>query len=95
MNLQQSHELVTHVYAELLVPHLPLDGALPDLTAVLDGPAHDVPGLPLLVSVLLYRRILGQVDTTGVEVGGIVIPKYIKLKSHNKNYLGHERSRGS
>ena len=95
MNLQQSHELVAHVYAELLVPHLPLDGALPDLTAVLNGPAHDVPGLPLLVSVLLYRRILGQVDTTGVEVGGIVIPKYIKLKSQNKNYLGHERSRGS
>ena len=67
--------LVAHVDAELLVPHLPLDGAPPDLTAVLDVPAQDVPGLPLLVSVLLTRRILGQVDTTRVEAGGVVIPK--------------------
>ena len=86
--------LVTHVDAELLVPHLPLDGAPPNLTSVLNVPAQDVPGLPLLVSVPLTRSILGQVDTTRVETGGIVIPKYIKLKSCNKSSLGHEGSRG-
>ena len=51
---QQSHVLITHLDAELLVPHLPLDGAPADLTAVLD-----VPALPLLASVLLTRSILG------------------------------------
>ena len=81
--------LITHLDAELLVPHLPLDGAPADLTALLD-----VPALPLLASVLLTRSILGQVGTTRVEAGGIVIPKYIKLKSCNKNSLDHERSRG-
>jgi hypothetical protein len=56
---QQSHVLITHLDAELLVPHLPLDGAPADLTAVLDVPAQDVPALPLLASVLLTRSILG------------------------------------
>ena len=66
--------LVAHVDAKLLVSHLPLDGAASHLTAVLNVPAQDVPGIALIVHVLLPRRILGQVDSRLVVARSVVVP---------------------